>query len=40
LIYTELLAKKINPEDFFSYTASRLRQIGKELEEKNPKDEF
>jgi hypothetical protein len=33
LIFTELLVKNIKEEDHFTYAASRLRQIGRELEE-------
>lgn len=33
LIFTELLSKKIAPENYFSYTAARLKTIGREVEE-------
>ena len=33
LIFTELLVKEIKEEDYFTYAASRLRQIGREVEE-------
>jgi hypothetical protein len=32
LIFTELLIKNIKPEDYFSYTASRLRDMGRKLD--------
>ena len=31
IIYTEILTKKIDEENVFTYTAMRLRQIGKEV---------
>lgn len=31
LIFSELIAKQVNPENYFSYVAIRLRDIGKEL---------
>jgi hypothetical protein len=34
LIFTELLMKGISPEDYFQYTASRLRDMGRKLENK------
>jgi len=34
LIFSELIIKKINTEDFYSYAAGRLRQLGRELQEK------
>ena len=33
LIFSELIIKKIPMENYFSYTASRLRQIGREFDE-------
>jgi hypothetical protein len=33
LIFTELITKKISMEDYFSYSAGRLRQIGREVDE-------
>ena len=33
LVFSELVSKHIQPENYFSYTAMRLRQIGKEVEE-------
>ena len=33
LIFTELLIKDMKEEDYFSYAASRLRQIGREVED-------
>ena len=32
IIFAELISKKILPENFFTYTAMRLTQIGKEIE--------
>ena len=32
IIFAELISKQILPENFFSYTAMRLKQIGKEIE--------
>ena len=32
IIFAELIAKQILPENFFTYTAMRLKQIGKEIE--------
>jgi hypothetical protein len=37
LIYSEIISKHIQPENFFTYTAMRLRQIGKEIEEMKQK---
>jgi hypothetical protein len=34
LIFTELLMKNIKKEDYFSYTASRLRDMGRKLDKK------
>ncbi len=34
LIFTELITKKINTEDYYSYAAGRLRQLARELQEK------
>ena len=31
IIFAELISKQILPENFFSYTAMRLKQIGKEI---------
>jgi hypothetical protein len=33
LIFSELIIKKIPMENYFTYTASRLRQFGRELDE-------
>ena len=33
MIFSELISKKINTEDFYSYSAARLRQIGREVDE-------
>jgi hypothetical protein len=33
LIFSELISKGIKQENFYSYTAMRLRQIGKEVDE-------
>jgi hypothetical protein len=33
LIFAELISKGIKQDNFYSYTAMRLRQIGKEIEE-------
>ena len=32
IIFAELISKQILPENFFSYTSMRLKQIGKEIE--------
>ena len=32
IIFAELISKQILPENFFTYTSMRLRQIGKEIE--------
>ena len=32
IIFAELISKQILPENFFTYTAMRLKQIGKEIE--------
>jgi hypothetical protein len=32
LIFTELLMKNIKPEDYFSYTASRLRDMARKFD--------
>ena len=32
IIFAELISKQILPENFFAYTAMRLKQIGKEIE--------
>ena len=32
IIFAELISKQILPENFFTYTAMRLTQIGKEIE--------
>jgi hypothetical protein len=34
LIFTELITKNINTDDYFTYAAGRLRQIGREIKEK------
>jgi hypothetical protein len=42
LIFDEIIAKQLKPELYFSYTAMRLRQLGKEIEEakqESPGDE-
>ena len=33
IIFTELIQKQISEDQVFAYTAMRLRQIGKELEQ-------
>lgn len=33
LIFSELITKKIPVENYYTYTASRLRQFGRDLEE-------
>jgi len=38
LIYAEILSKKIEPNNVFTYTAMRLRQIGKEVAHLLPKN--
>ena len=38
VIYTEILANKIEPDKVFMYTAMRLRQIGREIAHLLPKD--
>lgn len=38
IIYTEILSKKIEPNNVFTYTAMRLRQIGKEVAHLLPKN--
>ncbi|CAG9310987.1 unnamed protein product [Blepharisma stoltei] len=38
IIYTEILTKKIDPSNVFTYTAMRLRQIGKEVAHLLPKN--
>jgi hypothetical protein len=35
LIFAELVSKKINPQNFYSFVGMRLRQIGKELNDIN-----
>jgi hypothetical protein len=37
IIFAELISKRILPENFFTYTAMRLKQIGKEIEGMNTK---
>ena len=32
IIFAELISKQILPENFFTYTSMRLKQIGKEIE--------
>ena len=39
LIFSELIAKKINPQNYFNYVSMRLRQIGKEINELKNIDE-
>ena len=38
LIFSEIITKKIPIEDHYTYTAGRLRQIGRELDEINLKN--
>ena len=38
IIFAELISKQILPENFFTYTAMRLLQIGKEIEGLKTKD--
>ena len=38
IIFAELISKQILPENFFKYTAMRLREIGKEIEGMKIKD--
>ena len=38
IIFAELVSKQILPENFFTYTAMRLTQIGKEIEGLKTKD--
>lgn len=38
LIYTEIITKKVEPGNVFTYTAMRLRQIGKEIAHMLPKN--
>lgn len=38
IIFAELISKQILPENFFKYTAMRLREIGKEIESLKIKD--
>ena len=41
IIFSELMSKKIPMDNYYTYTASRLRQIGREkalLEKKNDKN--
>ena len=38
LIFAEILTKKIEPNNVFTYTAMRLRQIGKEIAHLLPKN--
>lgn len=33
VIFSELITKQINPENYFSYVSIRLREIGRELDE-------
>lgn len=37
IIFAELISKQIMPENFFTYTSMRLKQIGKEIEGLKPK---
>lgn len=32
LIFSELISKQVNPENYFSYVTLRLREIGKEID--------
>jgi EF-hand domain pair len=38
IIFTEIISKKIDPDNAFTYTAMRLRQIGKEVEHLLPQN--
>ena len=41
IIFSELLSKKVPVDNYYTYTASRLRQIGREkaaIEKKNEKN--
>ena len=40
IIFAELISKQIMPENFFTYTSMRLRQIGKEIEGLKSKEEI
>ena len=40
IIFAELISKQILPENFFTYTSMRLRQIGKEIEGLKTKEEI
>ena len=40
IIFAELISKQILPENFFTYTAMRLKQIGKEIEGLKTKEEI
>ena len=38
IIFAELISKQIMPENFFTYTSLRLKEIGKEIEQLKVKD--
>ena len=40
IIFAELIYKQIMPENFFTYTSMRLKQIGKEIEDLKSKEEI
>ena len=40
IIFAELISKQIMPENFFTYTSMRLKQIGKEIEGLKAKEEI
>ena len=40
IIFAELMSKQILPENFFTYTSMRLKQIGKEIEGLKTKEEI
>ena len=40
IIFAELISKQIMPENFFTYTSMRLKQIGKEIEGLKTKEEI
>ena len=40
IIFAELISKQILPENFFTYTSMRLKQIGKEIEGLKTKEEI
>ena len=39
LIFSELVSKKINTQNYFSYVSMRLRQLGKEINELKNQEE-